>query len=400
MSKMNWKKVIGWTVAVVALIAVIGTNIYQYQKDLKTDKPVVKIGVTLPLTGAMARVGQEAKHAMELRISEVKSDSKYDYNLIFEDGQSQTPEESPNTHKPINFNLIFEDDQFQAAKEFSNAQKLINFNHVDVIISGFSGSAAAIAKLAKERQVVDWNFQWTDEVAKSSPFSFTYMQRPSEVIKVWMDAAYKKGYRRIAIVNNDTHAGGEYLISEAKKLLSNYSGMEIVSIERVPLFGSDLRTTLLKINSKRPDIYLAFLLSPTLDEFAKRMKEQEINTPISTINRFDHAKEKALFEGNWGVGANDYNTNVIANYVNKYHEEDMSEMAKHAYDAMDIIVHAYEENDVKPDAKKLAGTLLQMHGYKSGFGVTKLDSNGIFSIPLIVGKVKNGQFVPVESEEE
>ena len=191
----NWKKVFGWIVAVLVLAGIIGGNIYQ-QRDIKSEKPVVKIGVTLPLTGAIARIGQQAKKAMELRLSEVSRDSKFEYKAIFED------------------------DQLQSSKEFTNAHKLINFNHVDVIISGFSGSAAAIANLAKEKQIVEWNFQWTDEIAKSSPFSFTYNQMPGDVAKVWLNAAYQKGYRKIAIINNDSHAGGEYVIKEVKKALA------------------------------------------------------------------------------------------------------------------------------------------------------------------------------------
>ena len=161
MSKMNWKKVIGWGVAALVVVGVVGTNMYQYQKEQKGDKPVVKIGVTLPLTGAMAQLGQQGKKAIELRLSEVEKDSKFDYKVIFED------------------------DQLQSSKEFTNAQKLINFNNVDVMISGFAGGASAISNLAKEKQVVYWNFQWTDEIAKSSPFSFTYNQMPIHVAKVW-----------------------------------------------------------------------------------------------------------------------------------------------------------------------------------------------------------------------
>ena len=371
---INWKKIIGWVLATAVVVGVVAFNIHQQQKEEKSDKPIVKIGVTLPLTGSMARLGQQAKKAMELRVSEVTKNSKFDYKLIFED------------------------DQLQSSKEFTNAQKLINFSNVDVMISGFAGAGAAISNLAKEKQVVFWNFQWTDEIAKSSPFSFTYNQMPNEVAKVWLDTAYQKGHRKIAIINNETHAGGEYLINELKNKLQDYSNMEIVAIERVPLFGSDLRTTLLKMNSKRPDIYLSLLLNPTIDEFAKKMKEQDINTPISSINRFEHSKEKELFENNWGIGGSNYNQNIIEKYSKRYSGETMEEMAQYVYDVMDIIIQAYEKNNTKPDGKKLSDTLLQMKNYNGGLGTTRLDSDGIFYVPLIVGEIKNGQFVPIESE--
>ncbi|MBP5534603.1 MAG: ABC transporter substrate-binding protein [Alphaproteobacteria bacterium] len=372
MRNFNRKKVIGWFIAALVLIGIIATNVYQQQRIEKTEKPVVKIGVTLPLTGSMARLGQQAKKAVDLRISEVPSDSRFEYKVLFED------------------------DQLQSSKEFTNAQKLINFNNVDVMISGFSGGASAIAGLADKAKVVYWNFQWTDEIVKTSPYAFTYNQMPKDVVKLWLDTAYQKGLRKIAIVNNETHAGGEYVISAAEELLPNYPEMEIVSIERVPLFGSDLRTTLLKMNAQKPDIYLSVLLAPTFDEFAQKMKEQNITTPISSINRFEHAKNKELFEGNWGVGANDYHSDFFAKYQKKYMEEISSEMAPYIYDVVDVIIKAYEINEHKANGKELSQELLKMKNYQGGFGTIISDENGIFHIPVVVGTMKNGQFVANE----
>ena len=372
MQKIKWKSILGWTIAALVVVGIIGTNMYQ-MRDEKADKPVVKIGITMPLTGSMSRLGQQAKKAVELRISEVPKDSRYQYKVIFED------------------------DQLQSSKEFTNAQKLINFNNVDVMISGFSGGAAAIANLANENDVVYWHFQWTDEINKKSPFVFTYNQMPGDVVKLWLDIAHQNGVRKIAVINNETHAGGEFIINSLRELLPNYPEMEIVSIERVPLFGSDLRTVALKMDTKHPDIYLSTLLAPTLDEFAEKLKEQDMKTPISTINVFEHAKNKKLFEDFWGVGATSYNQKVLDAYERKYKETVSSEMAPYIYDVMDIIIQTYEKNGHKLTGKELSQNLLKMGQYEGGFGTAKMDEYGILHVPVINGKIKNGKFVPAEN---
>ena len=73
--KINWKKVIGWGVAALVVIGVVGNNIYQHREQ-KGDKPVIKIGAILPLTGVVAQGGQTYKNLYELKISELSKDSK------------------------------------------------------------------------------------------------------------------------------------------------------------------------------------------------------------------------------------------------------------------------------------------------------------------------------------
>jgi hypothetical protein len=52
----------------------------------ENEKPVVKIGAILPLTGASAEMGNELKNAA-LKMLEQYKDSPVKYELIFEDNQ-------------------------------------------------------------------------------------------------------------------------------------------------------------------------------------------------------------------------------------------------------------------------------------------------------------------------
>ena len=63
MSKINWKKVIGWGVAALVVIGVLGTNMYNQQTDNKN-----KIIGFLPLTGRMASAGIEEGRGITLAV--------------------------------------------------------------------------------------------------------------------------------------------------------------------------------------------------------------------------------------------------------------------------------------------------------------------------------------------
>jgi len=373
MAKINWKKVAGWAVAALVVVGVVGTNMYNL-RDQKTDKPVVKIGVTMPLTGAMGKFGQEIKKGFELRLSQIPNNSKYHYQVIFED------------------------DQLQASKEFTNAQKLINFDNVDVIISTFAGSGPAIADLAKAKQVIHFDSTWTDKIAKSSPYSFMHEIQPADTVKVWMDIAYKKGYRRISIINNETHAGGEYVIAEAKRLVSQYPGMKIVDIERVPMMDANLRTVVAKMNKKNPDLYLSVLLSPTTDMWGKILKEQGITTPTSSVDLFINTTDLSLFNGGFVTGPASPNKQFTDDYIATYGENFTNFMTPFAYDIIDTLFKAYEKYDTKPTGEQISHDLLNLKDYSGIFGQIWVDEYGMFHNIPTAFEIKGGQLVPLQNK--
>lgn len=372
--KVNWKKIVWGVIAILAIIAVISGNIYR-QREQKSDKPVVKIGVTMPLTGAMAKLGQEGKKAIDLRISQIPENSKYRYKVIYED------------------------DQLQPSKEFTNAHKLISFDNVDVILSTFAGSGPAIADLAKKKKVIHFDHTWTDKIAKSSPYTFLHEIIPADTVKLWLDIAYQRGYRRISIINNDVHAGGEYVISEVKRLLPDYPGMTIVDVERVPLMDANLRVVVEKMKTKNPDLYLSVLLAPTTDAWAKILKEQDIKTPASSIDLFCNATDISLFNGGFSTSPALPDPKFIEDYIATYGKKPIYLTTPFMYDTINILIKAYEKYDTKPTGDQISRDLLNLKDYSGIFDQISVDEYGMFHNTPTAFDIKEGQFVPLEKEE-
>ena len=57
MSKLNWKKVIGWAVAAAVVVGVVGFNMHQQQALQNSDKKIVY--AILPLSGQIAQYGKD-----------------------------------------------------------------------------------------------------------------------------------------------------------------------------------------------------------------------------------------------------------------------------------------------------------------------------------------------------
>ena len=65
------KKILGWAVAILVVVGVVGTNMYQQQQSSNTDKR--KVYAALPLTGVLAVAGQDYKKAMDAAYSKINN---------------------------------------------------------------------------------------------------------------------------------------------------------------------------------------------------------------------------------------------------------------------------------------------------------------------------------------
>ena len=62
----------------------------------ENEKPIIKIGATLPLTGDAAEAGQAAKAGLEMILADLQQKGlKYNYQLVFEDNQMNAMKTAP-----------------------------------------------------------------------------------------------------------------------------------------------------------------------------------------------------------------------------------------------------------------------------------------------------------------
>ena len=106
------------------LISILAVLSLAACSDERSDKPVIKLGASLPLTGNMSHIGISAKNSLQMALDEWnKKDTKFKYKLIVED------------------------DAFEAKKVAAIANKFVNVDKVKAVFSVFSIGANVISPI-------------------------------------------------------------------------------------------------------------------------------------------------------------------------------------------------------------------------------------------------------------
>ena len=329
----NWKSIIGWGVAALVAAGIIGTNIYQAQKDEKGDKPVVKIGAILPLTGIVAQGGQTYKNLYELKLSELPQDTKYRYQIIFED------------------------DEMVASKSITAAQKLLNLNDVDFLMMSQSGAEPTIADMAAKRGKVSFSLLWDNETPLKNKYTFNTLLLPEQYVPTLLSELQKRGLKRVSIVF-ENHKGTLQAYEALKKYAPEY-GISIVDTEWINMGERDFRILIMKLARNNPDVYIVPSAPISVTRFVDELRTQGIKTPVTAIGSFDYIEDKTPYEGVWYVSDSIINQDMEKKYKERYGKELLISQALWGYEALNAVINAYESFDTKPTADQLREKLYQ-----------------------------------------
>ncbi|MES2216010.1 MAG: ABC transporter substrate-binding protein [Patescibacteria group bacterium] len=335
----NIYKVIG-IVLIALIVIVVAVNT---KKATPTDKPVVKIGFVLPLSGGASYLGEGMRRAAELAAKEVKaSNTKYNYEVTFED------------------------DAFTPAKTASAVNKLISVDHVDVVSTVASAAGVLTNPIAEKAKIVHISTASDPAIARGE-YNFTNWTPPVEEVKVFIAEAQKRGIKKISIFGQ-TISGITAQIDELKKQLPG-TGISIVS-EDISNFGTkDFRTAIQKAKSANPDYFLVLMFSPELEILANQIKELNVKIPVTAIESFELSDNPGLYEGLWYVNAADPTQEFADSYFKEYGKT-VSIGTPNAYDIVKMVVATAETFDgkTKPTTTELAQKLAQLKGYNGALG--------------------------------
>ena len=157
----------------------------------KTDKPIIKIGAILPLSGDLAIWGNSEKQGLILAKENLPTDLRNQYDLIFED--------SSNTNKNIQH----------------IAQKLISVDKVDALITMFDPAANIVGPMASINKIIHFGQSWFPKYVtdKYNYNVYADMRDEANLIADYLD---KKGIRKAYLftVNQTGFIGGTDILKE------------------------------------------------------------------------------------------------------------------------------------------------------------------------------------------
>lgn len=331
------------------------------------DRPVVRIGASLPLTGNLAPVGGVIKEALLMAQAEIPADSKYRYELIIDD------------------------DQFEVKKTVANANKQISINKADAILTIYDSALRSVAPIAEKSKIPMIGCAWGKDFVKDYQYAFKHWPKPETQSKHFFQLLADKKIKSIAIINANVAAVQE-LMEQLEKDAKN-KGVKIVLVEKINSGARDFRIEIEKIRKLGPDAVALEMFEPEMGIFVKQAREAGLNIPYVSVDQIYDANDKSALEGSEFVVSHDGSDEWKARLAQR---TDLTILGGTAnlYDAFKMLVDIYESADHKLTGAELKDRLYQTKDYPSALGMkVSVDKDGIIDSPLIRARISGGKVV-------
>lgn len=367
-------KTIKIILGILALILVIwGITSFTKNKNPET-KPTVKIGVTLPLTGDVAMLGQNSKSALLLAQEQLSKNTKYNYEFVFED------------------------DQFKPQNGASTANKLISIDNVSALFSFGSPVGSVVSPIAEKAKVPHINFFASDMSIANGDYNFVNYTPPYKDSEVFIKELNKRGIKTVVFFGQQDNPGVGAIITAFEKDIKN-TNIKVLSNQKFNTGTRDFRTQIAIVKNLNPDIYVLEASSPELETLTKQLREAGIKTPVTTMEAFEFSPELSLFEGMWYVNAADPQKWFVDLFVKRYPNDTPKFGAANGYDSLNLIVKAVEEvgnGKTIPTREEIKNSLAKVKGFDGALGKNlSIDENGIVVSGAVVREIKNGSPVTI-----
>jgi len=334
-------------------------------------KPVIKIGVILPLSGNSDHLGQPLRELIQYKVAHFPKDSRFEYKLLFED------------------------DQLEQRQSLLAAQRLVGWDHVDVLMTFFSGPGVVLAPYATQRKVphLMWSFNLK---GPDGVFNFDHVTPMNQAAETWTKHAEELGYKKIALLVM-RNAGGEAVL-KAMEDYKQKSKLEWTSVTRYNPDERDFRMILAKIRETNPELLYIYGVDPAIEIILRQKREigwKEI--PISAIGCFDLVYGNPLADGCWYVSS-DMPTLEHMQWYRQTFKHDYVPCGAGVYDDyMELLYRACEnyKGQGKPTGEDIAAYLRNVKDFDGACGKISCNAKGVFETKPTLLMIKNGTVTPI-----
>ncbi len=364
-------KIIGGIV--VILLVVWGITSLKTPKTT-VIKPVVTIGITLPLTGDVAMLGQSNKNAILLAQLQLPKNLKYDYKLVFEDNQ------------------------FKPAMGVSTANKLISIDKASALISFGSPVGNVVSPIAEKAQITHINDFASASSVADGDYNFVHYTPAYEDSKLFINELNKRGIKSLVFFGQQDNPGVTAIIAAFEKDIKN-TDIKVLSTQKFNTGTRDFRTQIGLVKNLKPDIYVLEASSPEIETLTKQLREAGVATPVTTMEAFEFSDQLELFEGAWYVNGADPAEWFVNLYKKTYSTEPKFGGAN-GYDALNLLVQATEkagDGKLVPTSTQIRDALAQTKGFDGAVGENlSVDKEGMVVSKAVVRMIKDGKPVTIK----
>ncbi|QSO46558.1 ABC transporter substrate-binding protein [Alicyclobacillus mengziensis] len=232
-------------------------------------KPVLKVGLVFPLTGAFSALGTTMYHGVEMALKQVNANGGVDGAQI---------------------QLFTADSQSNPQVAATEAQKLISQDHVQVIMGSYASSLSqTISTVAERNHVVMWEVgavannltqngykYYFRSVGNATSYAVADVQFLNNVLIPKLHKT-KKTIRIAVTYENDSF--GTSVADNVIKLLKSEDGITPVAVEGYPVTATSLDSVVLKLKQSQPDVLFATPLVSDGLLLYQTMQHDSFNVP-------------------------------------------------------------------------------------------------------------------------
>lgn len=328
----------------------------------KSDKPVVKIGAILPLSGDMAVWGNSEKQGLILALEKLPTNTKYTYKLIVED--------SGNANKNVQH----------------IAQKLIKVDKVDAIITMFDPAANIISSLASDNKILHFGQSWFPQYVKDK-YNYNIYANMQDEAKLIADYFKQKRIKKVQLftVNQTGFINGTNIL---KKYLQDSN---IIYQETFFNFGEqDFRSAINKTKKFAPQAYVIGAFAPEADILTKQIKQYAGKDVLITgLDLGLNVSNLSLYEDSvFAMPALPHNS-FLDQYVKRFNDKNYLYGATIGFISFNTIVNAYE----KAQNDNVADFLWETNEVPSIYDLSITKEHNIIYLPSQLMSIKDGEFI-------
>ena len=297
-----------------------------------------------------------------------------------------------------NYQIIFEDDMVQPKQAALNTNKFININKTNIVISMFGVVDRPVDDIANKNKVISLSCSYGKN--QLPEYGFNTSPQNEEIYSSFLHQLKKRNVKTVALLGNNAAVSNVLLGYAAQSLPKD--GIEVLYNERFNYGETDFRLTIQKMEQEKPDYYVLFGVEPFNSIFLRQYYELTGKKNITSLGTFPGMNPKAFPPINdiWSIYLNSNNDEFEKKYFEKYHNR-LESCSANLYDGLDMFIKAFEntkprEGEKIPNNADVLQTVKEFKTWYGALGETKIEPNGIMRMNVPVRIFKDGQWLKVE----
>lgn len=345
------------------------------------SRPVLKVGVILPLTGDSSYIGASIKSGMEIAVAEFNNAADkpgFDLNVEYVDSGGVT------------------------AKVVSAYQSLVSIKDVQAIIPVQQGVKALIPLVERDKRLLLATSVPDNGIAGQNSWTFRFfINAETDASSIAAYAYNKLGIRKVATIYVNDDMGMSYRESFARHF-GDLGGSVVREVDFSPS-SADYRTLVLKIKEVAPDAVYLIGYGKSMSNIPIQLREAGVEATLLSVGTISQPEiMKAAgesVEGCYYTTSKFFtfapDTPELKRFVDLYKQNNGKVpvfFEVFGYDALNMVIAAARRGGVEP--QKLRDAFAGLKDLPMAVGDVSVGSDGDVRFPVVVKRIVDGQWAP------